>query len=201
MTNRSVKKIIMSPRTEKQNKQIRMEMESKIIDSALELFANEGYNGASMQAIAVKSGVSKGNLYNYFKSKNDLLEGVLVVGLNQFSGFYDEYSNKLINEETFENLIRGNFKMIKENTSFWRLYFNLMAQPKVQELFTKIFAPFLEQYFGIFETYFKNKGDMNPYATALLLGSTLDGISLGYIVMGDLYPLEDVLEQLIHKFK
>ncbi len=201
MTNRSVKKIIMSPRTEKQNRQIRREMESKIIDSALELFANEGYNGTSMQAIAIKSGVSKGNLYNYFKSKNDLLEGVLVAGLNQFSGFYDQYANKLIDEETFEKVIKGNFKMIKENTSFWKLYFNLVVQPKVQELFTKISSPFLEQYFGIFETYFKNKGDKNPNATALLLGSTLDGISLGYIVMGDLYPLEEVLEQLIYKFK
>ncbi len=201
MTNRSVKKTIMSPRTEKQNRQIRMEMESKIIDSALELFANEGYNGTSMQAIAIKSGVSKGNLYNYFKSKNDLLEGVLVAGLNQFSDFYDQYANKLIDEETFEKVIKGNFKMIKENTSFWKLYFNLVVQPKVQELFTKIFSPFLEQYFGIFETYFKNKGDKNPNATALLLGSSLDGISLGYIVMGDLYPLEEVLEQLIYKFK
>ena len=201
MTERLVKKIIMSPRTEKQNRQIRMEMESKIIDSALELFANEGYNGTSMQAIAIKSGVSKGNLYNYFKSKNDLLEGVLVAGLNQFSGFYDQYANKLIDEETFEKVIKGNFKMIKENTSFWKLYFNLVVQPKVQELFTKIFSPFLEQYFGIFETYFKNKGDKNPNATALLLGSSLDGISLGYIVMGDLYPLEEVLEQLIYKFK
>jgi len=201
LTNRSVKKTIMSPRTEKQNRQIRMEMESKIIDSALELFANEGYNGTSMQAIAIKSGVSKGNLYNYFKSKNDLLEGVLVAGLNQFSDFYDQYANKLIDEETFEKVIKGNFKMIKENTSFWKLYFNLVVQPKVQELFTKIFSPFLEQYFGIFETYFKNKGDKNPNATALLLGSSLDGISLGYIVMGDLYPLEEVLEQLIYKFK
>ncbi len=80
----------MSPRTESQNEEIRRKMESKILDSALELFANEGYGGTSMQMIALKCGVSKGNLYNYFKSKQDLLEGVLISGLNQVSKSYDK---------------------------------------------------------------------------------------------------------------
>jgi len=191
----------MSPRTEKQNEEIRKNMESKILDSALELFANEGYGGASMQMIALKSDVSKGNLYNYFRSKEDLLEGVLLSGLNQVSKSYDNYANKLFSTTEFENLIRQNFEMIRKNRNFWKLYFNLMSQPKVQELFTKIFSPFLEQYFTIFESYYKNKGDKNPNISALLLGSTLDGISLGYIVMGDLYPIDKVLEQMINKFK
>lgn len=191
----------MSPRTEKQNEEIKRKKESNILNSALELFANEGYGGTSMQMIALKAQVSKGNLYNYFRSKEELLEGVLLYGLNQISRSYDNFANKLVSEKEFEFLIRHNFKMIGENRSFWRLYFNLMSQPKVQELFTKVFSPFLEQYFSIFESYYKNKGDKNPNISALLLGSTLDGISLGYIVMGDLYPLDEVLEQMINKFK
>ena len=191
----------MSPRTERQNKAIRKRMESKILDSALELFANEGYEGTSMQMIALKSEVSKGNLYNYFNSKQDMLEGVLISGLNQISNSYNNYANKLISVDEFEYLIRGNFNIIGNNRNFWRLYFNLVAQPKVQELFKKVFSPFLEQYFTVFETYYKNRGDKDPNISALLLGSTLDGISLGYIVMGDLYPLEEVLNQLINKFK
>jgi len=191
----------MSPRTESQNKAIRKRMESKILDSALELFANEGYEGTSMQMIALKSEVSKGNLYNYFNSKQDMLEGVLISGLNQISNSYNNYANKLISVKEFEYLIRGNFKIIDNNRNFWRLYFNLVSQPKVQELFKKVFSPFLEQYFTVFETYYKNRGDKDPNISALLLGSALDGISLGYIVMGDLYPLEEVLNQLINKFK
>jgi AcrR family transcriptional regulator len=191
----------MSPRTEKQNKAIRKKVESKILEAALELFASEGYDGTSMQMIALKSDVSKGNLYNYFNSKQDLLEGVLISGLNKISNSYNNYANKLISEDEFEYLIRGNFKIIGKNRNFWRLYFNLVAQPKVQELFKKVFSPFLEQYFAVFELYYKNRGDKDPNISALLLGSTLDGISLGYIVMGDLYPLDEVLNQLINKFK
>ncbi len=191
----------MSPRTDKQNKEIRQKTELMIIESALKLFAEEGYTGASMQSISKKSGVSKGNLYNYFTSKQDLLEGVLTFGLNQFANFFDEASTELFTEKEFELVIRGNFEMIKSNRTFWKLYYNLFAQPKVQVLFTKIFSPFLEQYIMIFEAYYKNKKDKNPKATALLLGSTLDGVSLGYLLMGEAYPLEEVVNQLIEKFK
>lgn len=191
----------MSPRTEKQNKEIRQKMETLIIESALGLFAKEGYIGTSMQSIAKKANVSKGNLYNYFASKQDLLEGVLIFGLNQFADFFDESSTVLFTEKEFEIAIRGNFEMIRLNKKFWKLYYNLFAQPKVQGLFTKVFAPFFEQYIVIFEAYYKNKGDNNPKATALLLGSALDGISLGYLLLGDTYPLNEVVDQLIKKFK
>ncbi len=191
----------MSPRTEIQNKEIRQKTELVIIESALKLFSEEGYVGASMQSIAKEAGVSKGNLYNYFKSKQDLLKGVLTFGLNQFVEFFDASSLELLTEKDFEFVIKGNFEMIKSNKLFWKLYYNLFAQPKVQQLFTEIFTPFVEQFITIFEMYFKKKGDIDPKATALLLGSTLDGVSLGYLMMGDAYPLDSVIDQLIEKFK
>ena len=191
----------MSPRTEIQNREIRQKTELVIIESALKLFSEEGYVGASMQSIAKEAGVSKGNLYNYFKSKQDLLKGVLTFGLNQFVEFFDASSLELLTEKDFEFVIKGNFEMIKSNKLFWKLYYNLFAQPKVQQLFTEIFTPFVEQFITIFEMYFKKKGDIDPKATALLLGSTLDGVSLGYLMMGDAYPLDSVIDQLIEKFK
>ena len=191
----------MSPRTEKQFKEIREKTELIIIKSALELFAEEGFNSTSMQSIAKIAGVSKGNLYNYFTSKQDLLKGVLNFGLDQFADFFDTTSVELITEKEFEAAIRGNFEMINSNKLFWKLYYNLFAQSKVQQIFTEIFTPFLEQFLTIFETYYINKGDKDPKATALLLGSTLDGVSLGYLMMGDTYPLQEVVDQLIEKFK
>jgi len=191
----------MSPRTNKQNAEIRQKMEQLILESALSLFAESSFIGTPMSAIANKSGVSKGNLYNYFKSKKDLLKGVLLYGLDQFSDFFDSSSAALITEKEFEVSVRGNFEMIKNNKVYWKLYYNLFAQKEVQKMFTEIFAPFLDQYIQLFESYYTNKGDKNPKATALLLGSSLDGISLGYLMMGDKYPLDEVVDQLILKFK
>jgi len=191
----------MSPRTDTQNLEIKRYKKKLIIEAALLLFSVEGFNATSMQSISKQAKVSKGNLYNYFKSKEALLEGVLVYGLNECLKSFTLQNSKIALEADFKQAIYANFEMIKANKAFWKLYYNLVAQPKVQVFFNKVFAPFLEQYMKMFETYFKNKGDKNPNATALLLGSSIDGISLGYLMMGKAYPLDGVLKRLIEKFK
>ncbi|MGP6207389.1 TetR/AcrR family transcriptional regulator [Cuniculiplasma sp. SKW3] len=46
---------------------------NKIINAAAEVFYYEGFNRGNMEEIAKKVGVTKGTLYLYFKSKEDLL--------------------------------------------------------------------------------------------------------------------------------
>lgn len=191
----------MSPRTEKQILEIRKQKEGLILDTALQLFSTNGYLGTSMQSIAKLAGVSKGNLYNYFESKEKLLEAIMVQGLMHFSELLDAYPKELVSENDFEIAIRGNINILKSNTTYWKLYFSLLTQPQAQSLFQRLFTPYLEQYMKVFETYFHNKGDSNPQATSILLGSNLDGISLGYLMLGEQYPLEEVLNKLIEKFK
>lgn len=49
---------------------------SNIARAALEVFASKGFYGSTMEDIAQKLGVSKGALYQYFKSKEDLLKEI-----------------------------------------------------------------------------------------------------------------------------
>lgn len=51
--------------------------EPTILDAALQAFAEQGFNGASMRDIARGAGTSLSNLYNYFPSKADLLAELL----------------------------------------------------------------------------------------------------------------------------
>src|SRR6516162_3685445 len=46
---------------------------SEILDYATEVFAEKGYEGASMRDLSRLSGISLAGLYYYFKSKEDLL--------------------------------------------------------------------------------------------------------------------------------
>ena len=48
----------------------------QILDAAAELFAERGFEGASIQDIAQKAGVGKGTVYLYFKTKDDLIRQV-----------------------------------------------------------------------------------------------------------------------------
>src|ERR1700716_3247105 len=49
----------------------------QIIDGACRVFLERGFDAASMGEIAREAGVSKGTLYVYFKSKEELFEAIV----------------------------------------------------------------------------------------------------------------------------
>ena len=49
----------------------------KIVDEANALFYQRGFNKTSFSEVALASGIPKGNLYFYFKSKDELLHAVI----------------------------------------------------------------------------------------------------------------------------
>ena len=49
----------------------------QIVEGAREVFLSAGFDGASMNDIARASGVSKGTLYAYFDSKDELFEAII----------------------------------------------------------------------------------------------------------------------------
>ena len=51
--------------------------EKAILDAAVELFSEYGYDGVSMRQIAAAAGVSKSNIYHHFASKEALYLGIL----------------------------------------------------------------------------------------------------------------------------
>lgn len=59
----------MSPRGKELNEQMRTEATAKITRAALEVFAEYGYHGTTMEQIMRVSGLSKGLVYYYFPSK------------------------------------------------------------------------------------------------------------------------------------
>ena len=49
-----------------------MEMRRRIQETALDLFDREGFENVSVEEIAQAAGCSVGNIYHYFKSKDEL---------------------------------------------------------------------------------------------------------------------------------
>ena len=66
-----------------------------ILDVASEVFIVEGYAATSMSSIAAKLGGSKGTLYNYFKSKEELF----VAYVQRHCEFHRGQIGDLLNEE------------------------------------------------------------------------------------------------------
>lgn len=130
----------MSPRTSKQYEEIREEKSALIMDTALEHFANEGYYRTTINQIALRAGISKGLMYNYFDSKEALLKAIIDKSVAEVFNYFDTDRDGYLSEEEFEFFVRKIGVILKEKRSFWRLLFQLLMQNEVRELFIKSFA-------------------------------------------------------------
>lgn len=149
MTNRSFKndifKVIfiewafsqktMSPRTPKQFEEIRQEKRSHIMNVALEHFAKEGYHNTTISHIARHAGISKGLMYNYFESKEELLSEIINRSMDEISLYFDPDKDGYLTEEEFVLFIRKLFHILREKLSFWRLFYQFLIQKDVREQF------------------------------------------------------------------
>ncbi len=58
------------------NVQLRYDRRDEILAAAQRCFVRSGFHGASMQDICAEAGMSPGNLYRYFPSKEALVAGI-----------------------------------------------------------------------------------------------------------------------------
>jgi AcrR family transcriptional regulator len=60
----------------KANAQLQLDRRVEILNAAQRCFVRSGFHGASMQDICAEAGMSPGNLYRYFPSKEALIAGI-----------------------------------------------------------------------------------------------------------------------------
>lgn len=188
------------PRTPEQLEQIRKERRKAIMDTALEIFAEHGYASSSISMIAKKAGVSKGLMYNYFESKEELLKTIMSEGIDEIFSYIDPNHDGVITKQEFNYMIDEIFALMKQKSSFYKLYFALIMQPAVSKLFiekiNEVFAPMIK----MFVDYYAKKGTENPLAEAVLIGALFDGIGFNYLFNEEHYPLDDVIRLVKERF-
>jgi AcrR family transcriptional regulator len=176
----------MAPKTKTQFAEIRQGKRELILETALEIFATHGFHGASISMIALHAGISKGLLYNYFKSKEELLIAIIEGGLKESLGVYAPLLEGKIPEEDmtpklFRKVFKRIFQTMKENTNFWRLYYALVMQPSVLELIVKDYESLMFMHLELLEKYYKKQGSKKPRADALHAYILFDGITMNLV--------------------
>ena len=190
----------MSPRTEQQYEEIRQEKTQLIMESALELFASNGFENTSISQIAKKAKISKGLLYNYFESKEDLIEAILNKGIDDMLNVFDPNKDGTLEIEEMKFFISEAFRLIKENRIFWRLYFAISFQPSVFKLIEKRIEEMYEPIMKMMVNYFTSMGYENPMMESIIFGAVMDGISIDYVMKPDIYPFEEVKNDIINRY-
>ncbi len=77
-----------------------------ILDAAQVVFAEKGFEVATIQDVATACGMSAGNIYRYFTSKNAIVSGLVERDRNEMASRFAELSNAPDQIEGFETLGR-----------------------------------------------------------------------------------------------
>ena len=147
------------------------EKKERILQAALRLFAEQGYNGTSTSKIAKAAKVSEALIFRHFENKEGLLKGVLAQGEEKaklmFADIVLENDPKVLIKKTLEMP----FDKPKEAYDFWRLQFklkwelNISGQDKMKPLEVALKNAFEELQYA------------NPIMEAAFIIHFLDGIS------------------------
>ncbi|WP_010273492.1 TetR/AcrR family transcriptional regulator [Paenibacillus senegalensis] len=164
----------------------------RIITAAIQCFANKGYHTASMQEIADVAGISKGSLYSYFKSKEELLYSI-------FQYYYDSFSRELLllrqntdlpPREKLAQQIELYYKKVLQNTDLFKLVLKDQSFHINKDLSELIFRMRAFTYYNFFNSIIDIYGEsFRPFAYDL--SAILNGILkeyMGYIIVEE-YPI------------
>lgn len=171
-----------------------------LVDTSLELFSEQGYDATSIRAIAQRAGISLGLMYNYFKSKEELLVEICKRGGADIVTSFEQVSPEWQQLSGIERHIRQTVKTLKEKKDFWKLIHGIRMQSAVVQ---KLSIEMKNQTTYI-ETQIKQNlieaGIPFPDLEAKLLFASIDGMANHYL-LHDNYPIDDVATLLIMKYK
>lgn len=188
------------PRTPQQFEGIREEKKALIMRAAMELFATNGFHATTISSIAKEAGISKGLLYNYFESKEELIKAIIYSGLENLDKLIDPNKDGVLTGDEMEFLLNRFFELLKDDMSFWKLYFTLFVQEPVIRLVQDRLTEALTNYIKLLTAYFESRGFEDPYTEAVLFGAMLDGIGMNYVANSELFPVEKIKKRLLKKY-
>jgi AcrR family transcriptional regulator len=123
------------------------ERRRQIMDAALACFARKGYHNTTMDDIVAESGLSKGTLYWYFKSKDDLF---LSLVKSFFLDMRQDFENILEQHTTASGRLRaiaqGFVQFFHETEDFFSVFFEFWMQSTLNEELNQLFSNVLVQY-------------------------------------------------------
>lgn len=166
----------------------------RILDAALRLFSQRGYDETSVAALARSADVSKGLVYHYFDTKRDVLEAVMARGSERLDGALRRLGAES-SAATPATTVMEILGLVAEDLRWWRLFFRLRMQPELgREVGLASGEGTLED---ALERSLRGAGSASPRREALALAAAVEGAAQRYVLDPDGYPLVDAAEGIV----
>ncbi|HLN62092.1 MAG TPA: TetR/AcrR family transcriptional regulator [Symbiobacteriaceae bacterium] len=197
------------PRVSDEHKERRRQA---ILDAALDVFIGKGYQLATINDIAARSGLSVGAIYRYFAGKGEIMLALVEERLGRTPELFARLTDK--SGSPWERLDRA----IDLFTSALRVRYPLTGRLLLVTLAEAVqdgqVRTGLHKRFGDLVTYLRGliedgiaqglfRPDVDVMALATLLLCTADGVAI-YWVTGtpeiDLRPMRNTIREMVHAY-
>lgn len=180
----------VSPRSVSTNQQLRQQSRERILAAALAVFAEKGYEAASISDITERAGVSRGLVSYYFTSKDRLAAELLdqwldgITAIARLTGTADE---------RLATIIDGALVAAVATLPVQRMAISLMMQPATHPVFAAVEAAKSERLTEVedaIRSVFAERGAADPALEEMLLRATLEGITVKLVIYPETFPVE-----------
>ena len=199
----------MSPRSRAASEQMKAASMSAILDAAGAVFAEQGFHAATTAAVAERAGVSKGLVFNYFKTKDDLLQALVEYRLAEQLAFWRGWERGGSPQAQLRQLLDRALDAVIAHPDAHRLYLSLFFQPgtagAVQAAVDSM-KPALVEYYALLQDIFASLGSTRPRVDAIAFQAALNGLAQTIVAQPALirkpreFPLDELKARILSAF-
>ena len=121
--------------------------------------------------------------------------------LLELAEMIDPNHDGIVTREEFFGVIHKSRKWIQDNPQFLSLYFSMVSQPAVFNLFKAEILEKLSPYMEKLTGFFQNEGFSDGYAEVRFFLAMLDGIGIHYAMDSENFPIDKIEEKIIDYYQ
>lgn len=176
-----------------------------ILQTACQLFSQQGYDAVGVQEIIEQAGFTKPTLYHYFGSKQGLLDAILEHYLTPFN---EQLTGTLHYQGDVQTSLRNNFNLYLDfahhNARFFRLWMAIRLSP-IQSATYQTILPYTQKNTSALLHFFQQVSQQhgNMLGRELILATSFQGLLFSYASMalqGELKIDQQRVNQAVHQF-
>ena len=173
----------MSPRPD-----VSEERKDQIMNAAEEVFSQKGFSDARMDDIAEETGLSKGTLYLYYKSKDDLIIAILDrIFQREFRAFENLDLTSISATKAIWNFAETTSNDVKMMMRLLPITYEFMGLAFRNKFVQKAFKTYLNRYLDILIPIIQHGIDTGEFRTAdakevaIAMGAIMEGTLLLWV--------------------
>ena len=169
---------------------VKVKTRERILETAVKLFSEKGFNGTTTKEIAELAGVNEALIFRYFSTKRELYSAIIERKIKEeprleipLEGLQDTRDDC----EVFESLARRMIERARMDSAFIRiLYFSALEGHELSTMFFETYVSYLRKLLSDYIEKGINEG-LFRRVNSFLAGRAFIGMVANYIIARELF--------------